>query len=293
MPTPFACYLRVYEPLASLPRGTAARVRAGLARGAVAVADAGARDREVCLRAQLGVPVRLLPGERSDGTVLDLPADVLLADASAPVGPASLVCPLDTRPRAAAALVGFVSGQTPVLRAAALSHDEPTVRARAEAVVAELGEGATHIVSATWTVPLPWFALVEPADRVLVLGRDDAVAGGRSRRCSWRVPMVDALARADAAAVVLGESLGEDGPAEVLRDTARWLRHFDTGSLVELDYGGLVQLMDDETLAGDTSAEDVGDALEALGAGDAERAMACYRRLRDFWSDRAIRERAN
>jgi hypothetical protein len=300
VPAPFACYLRVYEPLGALPRLLASRVRAGLARGAVSAAEAGSRDRDVCLRAQLGVPVRLLPGERSDGTLLDLPADVLLADsadaaAGGRVGPTTLVCPLDIRPRAAAALVGFLSTEPPVLRSAALSHDESTVRSRAEAVVSELGDSATHIVSATWTVPLPWFALVDASDRVLVLARDDAVVAPEAapRRCYWRVPMADALARADAAATLLTDALGDDGPAEVLRDTARWLRHFDAGSLVELDYGGLVQLLDDETLAGDTSAEDVAEALDALRESDAERAMASYRRLRDFWAQRAIRERAN
>ena len=80
VPAPFVCYLRVYEPLGALKAPLAARVRAGLARGAVPVVDAGRRDREVCLRAQLAVPSRLLPGERADGTPLDGPADVLLAE---------------------------------------------------------------------------------------------------------------------------------------------------------------------------------------------------------------------
>ncbi|MCD2186224.1 hypothetical protein [Actinomycetospora soli] len=308
MPAPFACYLRVYEPLGALPGPLAQRVRAGLARGAIPVTRVGARERDVCLRAQLGVPVRLLPGERVDGTATEGPVDVLLADgADAPAaeegspaparfGPTTMVCPLDTRPRAAAALVGFLSTESPVLRTAALNHEESTVRSRAEAVVAELGEGATHIVSATWTVPLPWFVLVEAADRVLVLAHDDAATAdgpGLRRRCYWRVSMADALARADSAAELLSSTLGDGGPAEVLRDTARWLRHFDAGSLVELDYGGLVQLVDDETLAGDTSAEDVAAALDALREGDAEKAMESYRRLRDFWASRAIRERAN
>ena len=308
MPAPYVCYLRVYEPLGSLPGPLAQRVRAGLARGAIPVTQAGLRERDVCLRAQLSLPVRLLPGERADGSPADGPADVLLADgADAPVagegaptpprfGPGTLVCPLDTRPRAAAALVGFLSTESPVLRTAALHQDEPTVRARAESVVSELGDSATHIVSATWTVPLPWFVLVEASDRVLVLAHDDPATAdgpGLRRRCYWRVGMADALARADSAAELLTSTLGDGGPAEVLRDTARWLRHFDAGSLVELDYGGLVQLVDDETLAGDTSAEDVTAALGALREGDAEKAMASYRRLRDFWAGRAIRERAN
>lgn len=301
VPAPFVCYLRVYEPLGALEAPLAARVRAGLARGAIAVTDAGARDRDLCLRAQLGAPTRLLPGEREDGSVLELPADVLLVDGppgpggtAAPIGPQTLVCPLETRPRAAAALVGFLSTEDPILRSAALTHEESVVRSRAEAVVSELGPSATHIVSATWTVPLPWFALVEPTERVLVLPSDDAVAPeGSPRRCYWRVRIADALTRADDAADLLTETLGEDGPAEVLRDTARWLRHFDPGSLVELDYGGLVQLLDDQTLAADTSAEDVGAALAALREGDAETAMASYRRLRDFWAGRAAAQRAN
>jgi hypothetical protein len=301
VPAPFVCYLRVYEPLGALQGPLATRVRAGLARGAVPVADAGRRERDVCLRAQLAVPPRLLPGERSDGTPHEGPADVLLAEGPGgtggpePVGPKTLVCPLETRPRAAAALVGFLTGEAPVLRAAALPADESVVRPRAEAVVAELGEAATHIVSATWTVPLPWFALVDPAERILVLPSDDAVTAPEApaRRCYWRAPMADALARADAAADLLTETLGEDGPADVLRETAQWLRHFDPGALVELDYGGLVALMDDQTLAADTSAEDVAEALGALRAGDGERAMASYRRLRDFWAGRAARQRAN
>lgn len=300
MPAPFVCYLRVYEPLGALAAPLAARVRAGLARGAVAVADAGARDREICLRAQLGAPTRLLPGERGDGSVVDLPADVLLAEGGTGptrerVASSTLVCPLETRPRAAAALVGFLSTETPVLRAAVLPSEESAVRARAEAVVSSLGESATHIISATWTVPLPWFALVEPSERILVLPSDDAVTAesGVVRRCYWRMPMADALTRADAAGDLLAETIGDGGPSEVLRDTARWLRHFDTGSLVELDYGGLVQLMDDETLTADTSAEDVAEALSALREGNATGAMAGYRRLRDFWAGRAIRQRAN
>ena len=40
-------------------------------------------------------------------------------------------------------------------------------------------------------------------------------------------------------------------------------------------------------------AEDVAEAHAALREGDAERAMASYRRLRDFWAGRAAHQRAN
>ena len=128
VPAPFLSYLRVYEPLRAFEGPSGVQVRAALARGPLTPERAGVHEREMCLRAQLAAPARMLPGERVDGSVLDGPADVLLADAAdggpapdrgtAP-SPTTLVCPLDIRPRAAAALVGFLSSP-PVLRAAAL-----------------------------------------------------------------------------------------------------------------------------------------------------------------------------
>ena len=46
------------------------------------------------------------------------------------------------------------------------------------------------------------FEALEPAERILVLPSDDAVTAPEAptRRCYWRVPMADALSRADAAA---------------------------------------------------------------------------------------------
>ena len=112
-------------------------------------------------------------------------------------------------------------------------------------------------------------------------------------RSAYTASSIDAEAGSSTDGWTLADTLGDDGPSDVLRDTARWLRHFDPGALVELDYGGLVGLMDDQTLAADTSAEDVAEALAALREGDAERAMASYRRLRDFWAGRAAHQRAN
>lgn len=298
MPAPFLCYLRVYEPLRAFRGEAARRVRAALARGPVPAERAGERDREVCLRAQLGVPTRLLPGEAADGTPIpDAPLDVLVASepesAGAALGGDTLVCPLDTRPRAAAALVGFLTTEPRAVRAAALADvtvgglSEAAVRAKAEAVVAELGAGATHVVSATWTLPLPWFALVEPEGRVL------ALSPGAPRRVYWRMSIEAARRRAEDGHAAVAAAFGEAGPAAVLRDTGRWLAHFDSRSVVELDYGGLVQLLDDATLRADTSAADVHAALAAIRGGLGDAAAAHYQRLREFWGAVASRERAN
>ncbi|MCP2333201.1 hypothetical protein [Actinoalloteichus caeruleus] len=162
-------------------------------------------------------------------------------------------------------------------------------RARATAAVSGVLGGAVHVVTATWRVPLPWFALVRQEERQVVL----TPLGDANRRVCWRVPMVRALERAEEARQRLEDTLGTDGPAALLRDTSRWLDHFDPGSAVELDYGGLVQLLDDDTLTDDTSAADVQEALAALGGENPEEVAIRYEKLRDFWTEVATRERLN
>ncbi|RTL62382.1 MAG: hypothetical protein EKK42_31935 [Pseudonocardiaceae bacterium] len=267
MPEPFLSYLRVYEPLRVFDGPTGAPVRDALRRGPVDAVDAGALDRDSCLRSGLGA------GTLPDGTV-----DVLVTTSDKGD---TLVCPLDTRPRAAAALLAFLAEEPPVLRAAVLSGPESAARRDAEVALAEIGDGAAHVVTSAWTVPLPWFSLVDPDARRLSLH-------GR-RRVHWQVPIGTALARAERAEKIVRSGIGDDGPAEVLAETASWLARFDRASVVELDYGGLVTFLDDDALRNDTSAELVQDALQALQDGDAEVAQSCYEDLRDFWGAVAAR----
>ncbi|HEX7301399.1 hypothetical protein [Lentzea sp.] len=284
MPRPFVAYLRVYEPLSALDAPLAAKVEKALEKGPVARSDAGDRERELWLRSQLGR--KLLPGESSDVMTIS-PAEVPTSDA-ARVGPGPLVCPLDIRTRSAAALVGFLASAPPILQDAALNLSAETVRARASAVMAELSAGAVHVISTTWTVPLPWFALVDPAQRRVVLAsaQDDP-----ERQVSWRVAMADARRRVARALKVVKGALGEDGPATILADTGRWLEHFHPHSAVELDYGGLVQLLEDKDLLEDSSAADVNAIVDALESGDAEEVALRYEALREFWGELAGRER--
>ncbi|MDF3050081.1 MAG: hypothetical protein K0R87_1719 [Pseudonocardia sp.] len=280
MPAPFLSYLRVYEPLRAFDGPSGARVRAALARGPVSPERAGRHERELCLRAQLAA--RLLPGDRdiaSDDA--DHGTEVLVLGGSSGE---PLVCPLDTRPRAAVAVLGFLAAEEPVLRSCALPVPEAVARHRAEAAVAELGDGVVHVVSACWTVPLPWFALVDPEERQLRLDE--------RRRVWWRVPIGLARARAARAERAVRDGLPDAGPAEVLDETGKWLARFDRESVVELDYGGLVELVDDEVLRTDESADQVRDALQALRAGDVAAARACYDRLREFWSAVADKQQA-
>ncbi|MEU3646689.1 hypothetical protein AB0E59_25140 [Lentzea sp. NPDC034063] len=284
MPRPFVAYLRVYEPLSVLDAPLASKVEKALEAGPVPRSEVGGRERELWLRSQLGQ--KLLPGESFDVMTIS-PAEVPTSEA-ARVGPGPLVCPLDLRARSAAALVGFLATAPPILQDAALNLSPETVRARASSVMAELSAGAVHVISTTWTVPLPWFALVDPAQRRVVLAsaQDDP-----ERQVSWRVAMADARRRVARALKVVKGSLGEDGPAKILSDTGRWLEHFHPHSAVELDYGGLVQLLEDKDLLEDTSAADVNAIVDALEADDAEEVALRYETLREFWGELARRER--
>ncbi|GDY32159.1 hypothetical protein [Gandjariella thermophila] len=295
MPQPFVAYLRVYEPLSAFDAPLAERLREVAERAPLPHSAVGERERELWLRSQLAASPRLLPGELPNGSadpaapldVLTLdPADVPV-DETATVGAGPLVCPLDVRPRAAAALVGFMASASVPLREVALGVSAETARSRASSVMAELSGGAVHVVSSTWTVPLPWFALFDPeAKHVVLAPRDDP-----ARQVCWRTAMTDARRRTARAHAVARSALGEDGPVRVLRDTGRWLEHFHPHSAVELDYGGLVQLMDDETLLADTSAEDVNAIVAALEVADADEVAKRYERLREFWGDVAAHER--
>jgi hypothetical protein len=297
MPRPLVAYLRVYEPLSAFDPQLRARIDRMLSSEALSSAAAGDRERERWLAAVLATPPRLLPGDRPDGSRdPNAPLDLLVLDASqvpagpdTPVGPGPLVCPLDVRPRSAAALVGFLATSSLPLRQAVLPFADADVRARATAVISELSGGAVHVISSTWTVPLPWFVLVEPDARQVVLAPKDDPA----RQVCWRAAIADARQRLTSALAVLKGALGDDGPAAMLRDTGRWLEHFHPQSAVELDYGGLVQMLEDSELLADTSAQDVHNAIASLEQGDAEEVAQHYTRVRDFWSGLAARERAN
>lgn len=298
MPRPFVGYLRVYEPLSAFDAPLVDRLRQRVDNHALTRSAVGEREQELWLRSQVSLPSRLLPGELADGraapnAALDVlvlePAEVPSSETAA-VGPGPLVCPLDLRPRAAAALVGFLSTTIGVLRTAALTVDADRARGHASEVISAEGAASVHVISSTWTIPLPWFALVNPEERHVMLSAGEGTA---HREVYWRCAMADARRRVARAYSVTRDALGEDGPATILRETGRWLERFHPHSAVELDYGGLVQLMDDDMLLEDTSAQDVQAILTAMEAGDGDEVNAHYERVREFWAKLAARERYN
>lgn len=298
---PFAAYLRVYEPLHALGDPPDQRLRDAVAAAKLQRTSAGEREQTLWLRSQVAVPRRLFPAELPDGRpapsvqtdVLVLDPDEIPPGHDAEVGPGPLVCPLELRARSAASLVSFLGDAHPALKQAVLDsvgHPPDRIRARAKAAMADLTTSAAHTLSTTWSVPLPWFVLVDPDERKLVLGtgRNDP-----TRELSWRMALADAKERAREAGDLLEATLGDSGPGRVLYETRRWLDNFHPGSVVELDYGGLVQLFADSMLEADNTAEEVHDILQALRSGNVEDLAELFTELRDFWSELAAHERAN
>ena len=64
-------------------------------------------------------------------------------------------------------------------------------------------------------------------------------------------------------------------------------------ALYPLDYGGLVHLLDDETLSADTSVAEIGEALEQLAKGEIVAAGEIYEGVVARWRAVAGLEHAN
>jgi hypothetical protein len=95
----------------------------------------------------------------------------------------------------------------------------------------------------------------------------------------YRTPMSRARRRVARALSVLRVALLDETVTEGVEELGRWLEEFHPRSLVELDYGGLVHLLDDAELSQDESARDMAHAMERLAAGDGDGAGAAYQRM--------------
>ncbi|MGH3322008.1 MAG: hypothetical protein ACRDN9_17905, partial [Streptosporangiaceae bacterium] len=78
-----------------------------------------------------------------------------------------------------------------------------------------------------------------------------------------------------------------------VEELGRWLEEFHPHSLVELDYGGLVHLLDDDRLRADQSVADVAATLTALETGHPQLAGVLYERLLARWRGVQALESAN
>jgi len=279
VPSLFASYLRVYEPLTAFDRDRQLFWRRYVQEGrAVAPVDGPVRQRTAVIEA-LGVGWTRLP---------DLPEEAYVLEADDTL----LICPWNLRVRIAEAALSARDGVPPVLADAFVP---PVLAGQAKAVVEDWRSGARvlehgvprlHEQISTWGVPLRWFVFVEPEERELTIRPDRRVL-------RYRTEISKARRRASRALSVLRKSVGEAPITEAVEEGARWLEEFHPRSVVELDYGGLVDLLSDEALAADDSPELVAAGLAALSRGDGEAATAAYEKLVARWRAIQLLERCN
>ena len=279
MPSQFAAYLRVYEPLAAFDRDRQRYWRRYLEEGrAVGPAEGPGRQRVAVLEA-LGAGWTRLP---------DLPEEAYVLQTET----GTLICPWNLRVRVAEAALMARDGVPAVLADAfvppALAGVARTVLDdfRSGAKVLDRGVPRLHEHVATWGVPLRWFLFVDAAEREV-----STQAGRRMLR--YRTEIGQARRRAHKGLAVLRRAMGDAPITEAVSEGTRWLEEFHPGSMVELDYGGLVHLFSDEALLADDSPELVANGLAALARGDAEAAAASYEELIDRWRQIQLMERCN
>ena len=261
--------LRVYEPLAAFEGGQRAHWEAYAASGeAPNPAAAALLEREAAVRALVGPTPAVLPQVEEHAFVTE-------------VDGVTLVCPWSTALRSLEGLEEFLTDvPAPLLDAWVPRELAEGLGDALDAHRLAHPDARAHLLTANWHVPLRWFVLVDAQEREVVLG--DRSGGTRrltGRSLVYRTPMSRARRRVARALAVLRGTV-EDGVVTAgVEDLGRWLEEFHPRSLVELDYGGLVNLLDDAELQQDESARDVALALAALGEGDPQRAAAAYGRV--------------
>jgi hypothetical protein len=287
---PRAAYMRVYEPLSAFRAAERAHWTAyATSPERPRRASALAAEHAESLRRLIAAPPIVAPAHESRH------AYVRWADGI------TYVCPWQTRLRSWLALSRLRATAGPLVSDAFAPRQAEMVAEEFARWEACEGPPRVYIRTSAWSVPLSWFVPFAPTERWLVLGTPAAgdhggqATAAATRALVYATAMSQArrrLARSLATARRLsGSRLAESEPAVVallrvgaeLEEIGRWLEEFHPHSLVELDYGGLVQLLNDEALRSDQSAAEVSAAVNALASKELELAAAMHQRLRARW----------
>ncbi|RFS82279.1 hypothetical protein D0T12_28215 [Actinomadura spongiicola] len=307
---PYAAYLRVYEPVTAFPEParTLWTVYADSRRRPRRIHALGVEHRAAALRLT-GSPPEVVPERESRDAYVRRLDDMIY------------VCPWETRLRSWLAFERFRDRHAADVAAAFVP---PRVAERVTGDFEQWKRSGKrlrpHILTSTWHVPLDWFVPFAREERCLMLGTPGTGYGGSgpseehaeppvpgqgsataapARTLIYVTSMGEARRRVADALPVVRENLG-DGTGDVyllsagrLDTLSRWLGGFHPQALVELDYGGLVHLLDDRTLSTDDSVAEMAVALTGMGRGEAELTVAMYKRLLARWRPVRALEAAN
>ena len=283
---PYAAYLRVYEPLAAFtPSERLSWAAYAEATDRPRRASALHAEHGEAVRRLLGVPPTPAPAQESPNAYLRRVEEVLY------------VCPWQSRLRSWLAFSRF-RGTTPVRLmerfvpiavAEQTADDFDRFKRRSDSTALR-----TNIRGSTWHIPTSWFIPFDGNERWLVLDGDKQSEGTTTtRNLIYVTSMAHARRRSARALQIIRRQVGEVSVTAEVEDVARWLEEFHPHSLVELDYGGIVNLMDDETLQADQSVAELAAALTGLESGEEELAFAMYQRVILRWRSIQLLESAN
>jgi hypothetical protein len=252
-------YLRVYQPLGEFP-AEEQRVWVGTDQDEI-VADMPRRE---WLLASSVKGLDLVPTE---GAFIRK------------VGDEILVCPWRTRLRMLVGLLAF-RGSVPDEVAEAFVPERQARRAAYELarLEEERPDVRSHIVHANWHVPLRWFSAFGEDERILTEDR-------YGLRIRYETSLDKARGRLERALKILESSWIDESVTDAVRGLLGWLQEFAGDGLVELDYGSVAGIFEDEDLVEDASAAEVWACLEALEQGDVIRAGKIFGDLTDRWTE--------
>ncbi|WP_018654566.1 hypothetical protein [Actinomadura flavalba] len=293
---PYAAYLRVYEPVSAFPEPerTVWTAYAESRRRPSWARSLAAEHRAALLRL-VAEPAAVAPDRESRDAYVRRIGDTIY------------VAPWATRLRCWLAYARFRDGAPGAPAAAVVAPDAAARAAEGFERWSRAGRARVpHIREATWRVPGEWFVPFAGTERCLVLREEPADPGespggaaataAPARTLLYVTSMAEARRRvADALPVLTEAPAGAGFPVTEgrLAELERWLAGFHPGGLVELDYGGLVHLLDDGALSADASVAETGVALAALRRGERELAVAMAGRLTVRWRRVRALESAN
>jgi len=255
-------YLRIYEPLDEFPPRERKRWQAYVERGARLPSKVIYRD-------------IAFEDSRQTGMLHPLVAEHAFVRR---INGAWFVCPWRVKLRMLVGLLAF-RNNLPGDTGEAFVPEE-----QAEKVIEELErlreddpEMKANIASAPWHVPLRWFVPFDDAEKIIT--SEDG-----KTRVRYETDLTTATARVDKAVRVLKVSGLPDGVVGAVSELADWIKEFPKSSLIELDYGSVGDLFDEEDLVLDRSSGEIWASIEALEMGDFQEASRRYGELIQWWS---------
>jgi hypothetical protein len=299
----YAAYLRIYQPVAAFHEPDRSRWAAYAASSArPRRRDSLAAEQAEALHRAIAAAAIVLPDQESEHAYVRRADGVIY------------VCPWQTRLRCLLSYSRMLSTAGSALPGVLPAADDPETVTALTRLAGELlpgpgrpgAETRLHILASVWSVPLAWFVPFAAAERWLALdsgpqGPSAPQTASATRVLLYTTSMSRARKRVarglaalrDRPAGFAGAGWDPDRAETELAEVGRWLEDFHPYSLVELDYGGLVQVLSDDALSSDHSAAEIAAAIDGVAKGERELALAMYQRAQSRWRALAEYEMAN